>query len=235
MYDPYKKRGVLVDFGLAEKENAFESSTCPCKNRPTILRSEFRTLGGYPKDDTRPGRRANRAGTRGFRAPEVLFKCTNQSTKIDIWAAGVILLTFLSRRFPFFNSPDDVEALIEISTIFGKTRMQKCALLHGCIYEVTIPTIHDTHYPLPTIVDWALSIDKKRSNNNGIVVGSLQGIFPDDKSQTDTFELLDAILELDPEKRIDAKSALKMSFFNTGRVNSSEDEDETIDEIIISS
>ena len=51
--------------------------------------------------------------------------------EIDIWSAGVILLTILSRRFPFFNSSEDVDAMIEIATIFGKQRMKQCAALHG--------------------------------------------------------------------------------------------------------
>lgn len=34
---------------------------------------------GIPKDDKRPPARANRAGTRGFRAPEVLLKCPDQT------------------------------------------------------------------------------------------------------------------------------------------------------------
>ncbi|TIC42964.1 hypothetical protein E3Q08_02532 [Wallemia mellicola] len=46
---------------------------------------------GYSTDERRPVVRANRAGTRGFRAPEVLLKCQDQTTAIDIWSAGVIL------------------------------------------------------------------------------------------------------------------------------------------------
>ncbi|CAM9205609.1 unnamed protein product, partial [Lampetra planeri] len=41
---------------------------------------------------------APRAGTPGFRAPEVLTKCPNQGTAIDVWSAGVILLSLLSGR-----------------------------------------------------------------------------------------------------------------------------------------
>lgn len=37
----------------------------------------------------RPHSKANRAGTRGFRAPEVLFKCGDQS-------GGATVLSFLS-------------------------------------------------------------------------------------------------------------------------------------------
>lgn len=34
---------------------------------------------GYPENDRRPVSKANRAGTRGFRAPEVLLKCGAQT------------------------------------------------------------------------------------------------------------------------------------------------------------
>ena len=36
-------------------------------------------LGSKNKSECRPGIRANRAGTRGFRAPEVLFKVPEQT------------------------------------------------------------------------------------------------------------------------------------------------------------
>ncbi|PWZ03324.1 kinase-like protein [Testicularia cyperi] len=96
---------------------------------------------GYQKIDQRHGVRANRAGTRGFRAPEVLFKCQDQTVAIDIWSAGVIMLSFLTRRFPVFSSNDDIEALLEIATIFGKKRMEQCALLHNRTFQSNIPSV----------------------------------------------------------------------------------------------
>ena len=85
----------------------------------------------------RPSLRANRAGTRGFRAPEVLFKIPHQTTgnsfpktktqAIDMWSVGVVFLCILSGMFPFFASNDDVEALLEISHIFGKEPMAALA------------------------------------------------------------------------------------------------------------
>lgn len=86
---------------------------------------------GYPKNETRRSKRANRAGTRGFRAPEVLMKCSQQTTKIDIWSVGVILLSFLSRRFPMFQSLDDTDSLLEMCCIFGVKVMKNTARLHG--------------------------------------------------------------------------------------------------------
>lgn len=41
------------------------------------------------------------------------------------------MLCFLTRRFPFFTSNDDTEALLEIAAIFGKRRMEKCAAMHS--------------------------------------------------------------------------------------------------------
>lgn len=92
---------------------------------------------GYPKNETRRIKRANRAGTRGFRAPEVLMKCGSQTTKIDVWSVGVILLSLVSRRFPLFQSMDDTDSLLELCTIFGWKRIRKCATLHGLGFEVS--------------------------------------------------------------------------------------------------
>ncbi|EAA62990.1 hypothetical protein AN3450.2 [Aspergillus nidulans FGSC A4] len=153
LYNPDLREGVLVDFGLAEREGSEYTGTCLCTSTSHIRRARYTqsyhythcaSSGlaiGYPKSDSRPSRRANRAGTRGFRAPEVLFKCTSQTTKIDMWSAGVILLTLLGRRFPFFNSADDVDALIEMASIFGTRRMKNAAAMHGQIFETNIPTI----------------------------------------------------------------------------------------------
>ena len=44
-----------------------------------------------------PHLHAARAGTPGFRPPEVLLKCRIQTVAVDIWAAGVILLSIMSR------------------------------------------------------------------------------------------------------------------------------------------
>jgi cell division control protein 7 len=50
---------------------------------------------------------------------------------IDVWAAGTILLFFLTGKFPLFQCADDNEALMEIAVILGRKRMEKVALLHS--------------------------------------------------------------------------------------------------------
>ncbi|KAL1962795.1 hypothetical protein VTN77DRAFT_9164 [Rasamsonia byssochlamydoides] len=205
LYNPERREGVLVDFGLAERQGSDYTGPCLCTYPPHIRRqkllgSYYSSHGatpstGYPKNDSRPSRRANRAGTRGFRAPEVLFKCTSQTTKIDMWSAGVILLTLLGRRFPFFNSADDVEALIEMASIFGTRRMKAAAAMHGQIFETNIPTIGEKGYGWEKLVIWSSCV---------------QDLTESEKQAT---RLLAGLMELDPTKRLSAREALQHEFF----------------------
>jgi cell division control protein 7 len=138
----------------------------------------------------------------------VLFKCTAQTTKIDIWSAGVILLTLLARRFPFFNSCDDVDAMIEIASIFGRKRMQATAAMHGQVFETNIDTIGERGFSFEKIILWASCRER---NSDTLRRGEEQAV-----------DFLQGLLELDPHKRWSAKEALQHPFF-TAAV---EDEDE---------
>ncbi len=233
LYDIYRSRGVLVDFGLAEVSMVYnikmfakrdqregtDSSYCICTDTPTRrkhkIESSYSALQtappkGYPKDDTRPSRRANRAGTRGFRAPEVLFKCTSQTTKIDIWSAGVIFLTIMSKRFPFFNSTDDIDAMIEIATCYGKKRMTACAQLHGAVFDCAVPTVGEKGYCLERLILWSTCREEDGLDNEERLCVSL----------------LERCLDLDCKKRISAKEALNHEFFRYDFSQNDESEDE---------
>ena len=67
----------------------------------------------------KPSQEASRAGTAGFRSPEILMKHPNQTTAVDIWAAGAIFISLLSMRYPFFNAADDLTSLCQIITLLG--------------------------------------------------------------------------------------------------------------------
>lgn len=107
---------------------------------------------GYLRNDPRPSVRANRAGTRGFRAPEVLLKCPDQTPAIDIWSAGIIMLSFLLKRFPLFNAGDDTEALLELATIFGQRRMEQCAMLHNRTFSCNLPSVDHAGRRIPELI-----------------------------------------------------------------------------------
>ncbi|XP_038649740.1 cell division cycle 7-related protein kinase isoform X2 [Scyliorhinus canicula] len=74
---------------------------------------------------------APRAGTPGFRAPEVLMKCPHQTSAIDMWSAGVVFLSLLSARYPFFKASDDLTALAQIMTIRGTKETIQAAKSFG--------------------------------------------------------------------------------------------------------
>lgn len=131
---------VLV--ALTNKENRATTSTTSTTSTDTD-----RKLMGFVKNDARHQVRANRAGTRGFRAPEILMKVTRQTCgkneimfyysvltvflAIDIWAAGVILSCFMTGRYPFFLANEESDAMVELAQIYGYREMKKCAANHG--------------------------------------------------------------------------------------------------------
>ncbi|KAK9448005.1 kinase-like protein [Limtongia smithiae] len=214
LYNVQKRCGALVDFGLAEME-VKDPASCVCThtagNEHSRHLSEKQGANGYPKVDTRPGRRANRAGTRGFRAVEVLFKCLNQTTKIDVWSVGVILLSVLTQRFPFFNSTDDVDAMIETATIFGKQKLSACAKLHGAIFDTTIPTIPDQAFSFEEIAEWARTSSGTADRKQKEMLEFVRT----DPDHVDAFDLLRRCLDTDFRQRITAADALQHHFFSS--------------------
>ncbi|OLL22187.1 Cell cycle serine/threonine-protein kinase hsk1 [Neolecta irregularis DAH-3] len=206
LYDPIAKNGVLVDFGLAERErHDSKLSWCRCYHGGI---SATRSIAipedkpGYLRNDTRPGIRANRAGTRGFRAPEVLLKCTSQTSKLDVWSAGVIFLSILGERFPFFHSSDDIDALLEIAAIFGKTKIKKVAHLHNRSFETSIPSINDTAISFLKLKRWCKNEHQ----------GSKERVEPAAEEAL-ALGFLAKCMEPDVNLRVSATEALEHSFF----------------------
>lgn len=62
-------------------------------------------------------------------------------TAIDVWSAGVVLLSLLSKQFPFFNSTDDQDAIVEIACIFGSRPMEKCAARYDRRWSTNLPGV----------------------------------------------------------------------------------------------
>ncbi|KAJ9118204.1 hypothetical protein QFC22_004110 [Naganishia vaughanmartiniae] len=176
LFDYASGHGVLVDFGLAERYYPPSKVTCQhaaatylkphgyrvpsnqanhAKVEQAVYDAKKRISAGrvgIPKNDDRPAVRANRAGTRGFRAPEVLLKCPDQTVAIDVWAAGVILLSILCQKFPVFVSSDDMEALLEIGSLFGQAQLEKAGILHNRIISTTVPSFTNSPNSLTELV-----------------------------------------------------------------------------------
>jgi cell division control protein 7 len=111
------------------------------------------------------------------------------------------LLTILCKRFPFFNSADDIEAMIEIATIFGSKRMKAAGQLHGCVFETNIPTIGDRGFSFEKIMLWSTC----RSD------GTNKDAFLTEEEKA-AVRFLERCLDLDPSRRISAEEALQHDF-----------------------
>ena len=203
LFSAEDERAVLVDFGLAQREGVdSENDNSALKQQrknPEELERTIKTLKekmekmppGMIINDTRPAMKASRAGTRGFRAPEVLFKSSRQTCSIDVWSAGVILLTMMTRRYPFFQSSDDQDAIVEIACLFGNDEMAKAATVYSRLWTCDVPTVPKSR------------IDFRE------LVGTMN---PNVDYPNEAFDLLEQCLKLNVEERITAAEALKHPF-----------------------
>lgn len=195
IYNMPDEVGVLIDFGLAQYQ----------KNKPEIKQKKeapmlfFNSIvvpsnpPGFYMNDTRPVLKAARAGTRGFRAPEVLFRCEHQTCAIDMWSVGVILLSIMTTQYPFFLSLEDMDNLVEIALIFGHAEMRKAAKFYGRTWKTNLSTIKESRIPFASVI--------KQFNTSC------------DLDPTVT-SLLDALLDLNYQTRITAAEALAHPFFD---------------------
>ncbi|XP_013912112.1 PREDICTED: cell division cycle 7-related protein kinase [Thamnophis sirtalis] len=118
-----KKATSVVNNGLGKKAASSTQAhlTCDCYAKDSVC-----TICLSRRQQVAP-----RAGTPGFRAPEVLTKCPNQTTAIDMWSAGIIFLSLLSGRYPFYKASDDLTALAQIMTIRGSRETIQAAKTFG--------------------------------------------------------------------------------------------------------
>lgn len=173
---------------------------------------------------------ASRAGTPGYRPPEVLLKYTDQTTAVDLWAVGVIFISILSAVYPFFKAPDDFVALAEIVTIFGDEAIRRTAYAlsrHVCMSHHCKPLDLKklcvrlrNRFQIIRVKSQSklaeectncqqLSVDCLCVDTKHKVESAGIDIFPQS-----AYDLLARLLEINPHKRITAEEALNHPFFS---------------------
>jgi len=50
---------------------------------------------------------------------------------VDVWSAGIILLSILSGCYPFFKAVDDNMAIMQLISLFGYEPVRKAAYKYG--------------------------------------------------------------------------------------------------------
>ncbi|KAG2234892.1 hypothetical protein INT48_000319 [Thamnidium elegans] len=186
------KSSIPVLATLSNKENRAANTA----SNPTAAPVEESRPMGFVRNDVRRPIRASRAGTRGFRAPEALFKVTKQTCAVDVWSAGVILACFMTGRYPFFISNEDSDAIMELAQVYGSREMKQCAQN----YERTF----HTNINLPAAkIPWKKLAEHLNKEN-------IVNWDPNDFHQA--LDLLEKALDLNKDTRITAKQALQHPF-----------------------
>ncbi|KAK6146415.1 hypothetical protein DH2020_020284 [Rehmannia glutinosa] len=149
------------------------------------------------KGDGKPRREGPCVGTKGFKAPEVLFRSLHQGPKADIWSAGVTLLYLMIGRTPFMGDSD--QNIKEIAKLRGSEDLWEVAKLHN--HESVFPTdLLDVKYLSPVkLWDWCAR-NTRRPDFLEAIPKSL-------------FDLVDKCLIVNPRHRISAEEALGHDFF----------------------
>ncbi|KNA13122.1 hypothetical protein SOVF_119640 [Spinacia oleracea] len=137
------------------------------------------------------------AGTKGFRAPEVLLRSLHQGPKVDVWSAGVTLLYLLSGRMPFNGDPE--QNMKEIVNMKGNEELWEVAKLHNRESSFPVELLDVRYIQSMTVKDWYKTNTKRQD---------LLEVIPDS-----LFDLLEKCLSVNPRLRITAEEALNHEFF----------------------
>lgn len=128
LYNRASNSGKLIDFGMAKLINKPRKYYVFSRPQTYCAKCSHNANSVCTKCLAKKEKRVPRSGTPGYRAPEILLQYQKQTSSIDIWSCGVILLSLLSKRYPFFTASDDKRALAEIVHVFGSS---------ACIYAAS--------------------------------------------------------------------------------------------------
>ncbi|KAI9266951.1 kinase-like domain-containing protein [Sporodiniella umbellata] len=141
LYNRKTKMGYLGDFGLAQRSTHLEihKPGQPITATDPIYTQPQDGPAGYFIHDRRKYISVDRSGTRSFRAPEIYLNSIRQTTAMDIWAVGVILISFLSNLYPYFDPEDSAAGIVELMTTFGVKQVHDFATFYGRNIKTNIP------------------------------------------------------------------------------------------------
>lgn len=125
---------------------------------------------------SRVAQTAARAGTASFRPPEVLMRVPYQTTAIDVWSAGVIMGSLLTRRHPLFPYDGMSQSITAVASLLGWPRMLAAGLRLGKARLAQLPEAVACPRTGPALLD-PLRVQVYRN-----VCRRLAAVWPDSKA-----------------------------------------------------
>ena len=160
-----------------------------------------------------------------YRAPELLLGSKHYTPAIDMWAIGCIFAELLSLR-PIFKG-EEAKMDSKKTVPFQRNQMQKIVEIMGPPTRDKWPNL--VHMPEYSQLSTLGASAHARSGGNAAQSSLEKWYYSTINSHPPSttphsnvslgpegYKLLAAMLEYDPEKRIDAKTALQHQFFSTG-------------------
>jgi serine/threonine protein kinase len=138
---------------------------------------------------------SNKIGTKNFRSPEQIVKLKGFDYKIDIWAFGIIFAEAIFQKYPFIKPDEDSVIIEKIAKITGKTKF---------IQFLDKYNIDRNKYEFINDLNETGIIQELCRTNSYAKRFDLEKIE----------ELLNGLLEIDPDKRLTADNALELDIFN---------------------
>ena len=130
-----------------------------------------------------------RVGSRFFKAPELLMEYPFYSYAVDIWAAGIIFVSIIFKRFPFFLSTGIEDQLAQVVDWAGTEEYVKFQFMYGRVSENRMAA-------------------GKRKSFHDIITPKTAAL-----ATEEALDLAAKMLAFDFSARISAKDALQHPFF----------------------
>ena len=107
LYNPHTRKGIIIDFGLAEvdptHQERFKAENRSLKRKPEKREYDLHLMLHNKLNDCLSSVGQNKIGTESYMPIESLLRHHRQCYESDIWPVGVILLSFVLRKYNPFN------------------------------------------------------------------------------------------------------------------------------------
>lgn len=130
----------------------------------------------------------------------MLMSSSKQGSGVDIWAAGVIMLSMMSRRYPFFTSSEAPSAIAEIFDAFRP------------VLGTDSPVKFDEARDVIVIDGMICSFDNRPPRESQLSLVEYCRACSGIEWPQPLVDLMERMTELDPAKRVTASEALDMAW-----------------------